>query len=465
MFLQLSEFTSRIVVMDFAQCALGVIMFFIFRHFSKIYIRRFLRSWSRSWLAFAVYMFCSSVNLAASASEGTVVSIILGFMAQLGCYSQIFLVLMGTYQLINERPIKRKTHQQVIIACVLLALVTVLAFNQNPDAIAGRYLLRIGTRTFIPACGFLFAGIVVWYHHKFTQGFGKNLLAVAFILYSIDQFIYFSIVIANLFSYRINVPEYFGLIDLLLISLMGLGKVMWLLENERHKLNNANKELDNFLYSTSHDLRSPIASILGITFLGKLELQEEKAREFMVLIEDRIKKLDVGIASILSLARSKKFGLKMEEIDFNLLLDDTILDVKFNKGASAVSLIYDRSAQNHFISDFHQMKIILGNLISNAVKYHNLDQPNPYIKVVFTKKEGHLEIDIEDNGQGISAENLPKIFDMFYRGADTKSTEGTGLGLYIVQEALNKIKGHITVKSDLGKGSIFTLHLENPEVD
>lgn len=449
--------------MDLAQCVLGLVIFFIFRHFSKIYIRRFLRSWSRSWMAFAVYMFCSALLLLISPVEGSALYVILGFLSQLGCYSQIFLVLMGTYQLINEKPIKRKTHQQVIIACVLLALVTVLAFNQNPDAIAGRYLLRIGTRTFIPACGFLFVGMVVWYHHKFTKGFGQKLLSIAFILYSFDQFIYFAIVIANLFGYRINVPEYFGLIDLLLIALMGIGKVMWLLENERYKLNAANKELDNFLYSTSHDLRSPIASILGITFLGKIELQEPRARDFMGMIEERIKKLDIGIASILSLTRSKKFDLKLEEIDFNQLLDETILDVKFNKGASAISLVYERSTQNHFISDFHQMKIILGNLISNAVKYHNLDQPNPIIKVVFTKKEGHLEIDVEDNGQGISPENLPKIFDMYYRA--NKSAEGTGLGLYIVQEALNKIKGSISVKSEYGKGSTFTLHLESPEVD
>jgi signal transduction histidine kinase len=412
-------------------------------------------------MAFAVYMLCSALIL--FTVDGSIINIILGFLAQLGCYSQIFLVLMGTYQLINDKPVKRKTHHQVIIVSILLALVTVLAFNQNPDAVAGRYLLRIGTRTFIPACGFLFVGIVVWYHHKFTKSFGQKLLSIAFILFSFDQFIYFAIVIANLFGYRINVPEYFGLIDLLLISLMGLGKVMWLLENERHKLNIANKELDNFLYSTSHDLRSPIASILGITFLGKMELQEERARSFMDMIEDRIKKLDMGIADILSLVRSKKFGIKLEEIDFNQLLDDTILDVKFNKGASAISLIYERSAQNHFISDFHQMKIILGNLISNAVKYHNVNQPNPYIKVTFTKKEGHIEIDVEDNGQGIAKENQQKVFEMFYRASN--STDGTGLGLYIVQEALNKIKGTISLESEFGKGSTFTLHLESPEVD
>ena len=70
-----------------------------------------------------------------------------------------------------------------------------------------------------------------------------------------------------------------------------------------------------------------------------------------------------------------------------------------------------------------------------------------------------MTISIEDNGKGISEKSLPKIFEMFYRAS--QDTEGTGLGLYIVKEALAKIKGSIEVKSELGKGSLFTIHLEN----
>ena len=178
----------------------------------------------------------------------------------------------------------------------------------------------------------------------------------------------------------------------------------------------------------------------------------------MGLIEDRIRKLDLVIADILSLARTKKFDVKMEEIDFNELLDDTIVDVKFNKGASAISLIYERSSDNSFISDYHQMKVILGNLISNAVKYHNINQPAPYIKVLFNKWGDRVEISVEDNGHGIPKESLAKVFDMFYRA--NANTEGTGLGLYIVQEALAKIKGKINLTSEFGKGSTFTVLLD-----
>lgn len=105
------------------------------------------------------------------------------------------------------------------------------------------------------------------------------------------------------------------------------------------------------------------------------------------------------------------------------------------------------------------MKIILNNLMANAVKYHNLNQPNPYIRVSFKRIKNVVEIAVQDNGQGIARENIPKIFDMFYRAS--KGTEGTGLGLYIVQEALTKINGIILVDSELGKGSTFKILLEN----
>jgi signal transduction histidine kinase len=238
-----------------------------------------------------------------------------------------------------------------------------------------------------------------------------------------------------------------------------MSMVMWFLEDERENLNRENKELDSFLSNTSHDLRTPIASILGLTYLGKIELQEEKARSFMNMIEERIRKLDLVIGDILSLSRSKKVDLKFEQLDFPKLLDETIADIRFNKGVSAIQLDYQEGPNDTFKSDYNQIKIILNNLMSNAVKYHNLNQPNPYIKVTFRRTRSNVEISIEDNGTGIEQDSIPKIFDMFYRASLT--TDGTGLGLYIVQEALVKINGTITVESELGRGSTFKVMLEN----
>jgi signal transduction histidine kinase len=240
---------------------------------------------------------------------------------------------------------------------------------------------------------------------------------------------------------------------------MGMSMVMWFLEDERENLNKENKELDSFLSSTSHDLRTPIASILGLTYLGKIELQEEKARSFMSMIEERIKKLDLVIGDILALSRSKKIDLKIEQLDFAKLLEETMADIRFNKGVSAIQLEYQPDPNHVFQSDYNQMKIILNNLMANAVKYHNLEQPNPYIRVSFKRVRNVVEIAVKDNGQGISRESIPKIFDMFYRASP--GTEGTGLGLYIIQEALIKIKGIVLVDSELGKGSTFKVVLDN----
>ena len=180
---------------------------------------------------------------------------------------------------------------------------------------------------------------------------------------------------------------------------------------------------------------------------------------FMGLIEDRIKKLDNVIGDILSLSRTKKFEVKIEPVRLRDLMDDVIADIKFNKNASEIKLDYQYDPTHVFQTDYGQMRLVLSNLLSNAIKYHNLNQSVPYIRVTFERFEDYVEIAVEDNGQGIPEESLSQIFEMFYRASI--NTEGTGLGLYIVNEALTKIKGSIVVESIVGKGSIFRVQLQD----
>lgn len=175
------------------------------------------------------------------------------------------------------------------------------------------------------------------------------------------------------------------------------------------------------------------------------------------MIEDRVKKLDLVIGDILQLSRTSKAEVKYEEIDFNALLVEVISDVKFNEGASKISLRYETKPTNRFFADYVQMKIILGNLISNAVRYHRVDQADPFIAVRFSSDENGITFEVEDNGEGIEQQHHEKIFEMFYRSSH--KTEGTGLGLYIVKEALNKVQGSISVSSQPGFGTTFTVKL------
>jgi signal transduction histidine kinase len=284
-------------------------------------------------------------------------------------------------------------------------------------------------------------------------------MLISFLSYGI-AYLYYSILgLLLLAGVSVSFPFFFGTLELTLICIIGLSMVIWLLEDERQRISKVNKELDSFLYSTSHDLRAPIASILGLTNLARLEIKDPTSKEFMKMIDDRVKKLDSVIGDILTLSRSKKVEIKMESIDFSELLKETTNELKFNEGASNINLIYEPNTVNIFWTDKAQMKIVLSNLIGNAVKYHNLNQPNPFIGVTFKRNNKVVEIAIEDNGLGIAKESLPKIFDMFYRA--TSTADGTGLGLYIVKEALSKINGTIRVTSEEGKGTVFTIALAN----
>jgi signal transduction histidine kinase len=455
----LSETSARLLFLYLAELVLALILFFIFQHFGKLYRRKFLYTWALSWLAFSIYILCTGIITIFLLKSLSPSRMILSAASQVSCFLQVIMILRGTYELIYEKAYNKRKFKLILLAFFIMALASVVAFSADPNDAPYRHLLRMGSRTLMVGGGFMLTGIVIWTSRKFSRGFGHRLLSISFIAYSGYHLYYFIILIVGAFDVQIPPPHFYGIVDVLLIAVMGMGMVMWLLEDERAKLEKANKELDRFLYSTSHDLRAPIASILGLTYLGKIEFKEDRARLFMDMIEERIKKLDLVISDILSLYRSKKIDLKIEPLNFNTLLEDTIADIKFSKGLSAIRLDYQSNADHIFLSDYNQMKIILSNLLANAVKYHRLDQANPFIRITFNRTDEKVEIGVEDNGQGIPRESIPKVFEMFYRAS--LDTEGTGLGLYIVKEALSKVKGTIAVRSEVGQGSLFAITLEN----
>jgi signal transduction histidine kinase len=454
----LPESPANYAYIYLAELILGILLFFVFRHFSQLYRRRFLYTWALSWLHFSIFMFSSAILLWWP-DPNSIIHIILNVISQFTCFLQVVMILRGTHEMVSEKAMSRRKFRQLFLLFLVISILTVVAYNEQPDDESQRHLLRLGSRTVTTGLGFLITGIVVWFHSKFSKGFGQRLLGTSCFLYSFYQLYIFLVLLLKAMTVDVGLPSFYGVTDVLLISLMGMSMVMWLLEDERQKLEKAHKELDRFLYSTSHDLRAPIASILGLTYLGKLEFGEEKARMFMGLIEERIKKLDGVISDILSLSRTKKFEVRIEPLRLRDLMDDVIADIKFNKNASSIKLDYQYDPTHVFRSDYGQMKIILCNLLGNAVKYHNLDQPNPYIKVTFERFEDYVEIAVADNGQGIPEDSLPQIFEMFYRASI--NTEGTGLGLYIVNEALTKVKGSIAVESTFGKGSTFRVQLDD----
>ncbi|MEY3451788.1 MAG: hypothetical protein RL711_1614, partial [Bacteroidota bacterium] len=112
-----------------------------------------------------------------------------------------------------------------------------------------------------------------------------------------------------------------------------------------------------------------------------------------------------------------------------------------------------------FVSDLKRIEIVFNNLISNAIKYHNIHQDFPLIKITITQNYKEAIIEISDNGIGVESNHIEHIFNMFYRASS--NSNGSGLGLYIVKDAISKLKGSIDVNSEIGKGTNFRITIPN----
>jgi signal transduction histidine kinase len=214
-------------------------------------------------------------------------------------------------------------------------------------------------------------------------------------------------------------------------------------------LRKTNKELDSFVYSVSHDLRAPIASVKGLLHLMKRERASKNVREYVDMIERRIDQQDVFIQEILDLSRNARLGLEQDPVVFESLLEEVFRQLQYFSHANKMEKEVRIDQAQPFICDYKRIKVIMNNLISNAMRYTNGKKPK--ITISASVSEETASIIVQDNGIGIDKEHLDKVFDMFYRATDTNA--GSGLGLYIVKETIDKLGGQIDLSSTKGKGT------------
>ncbi len=231
-----------------------------------------------------------------------------------------------------------------------------------------------------------------------------------------------------------------------------------LLEKNRD-LEKVNKELDSFVYRVSHDLRAPLTSILGLINLIKLEEDQEKLRYYFELQEKSVKKLDRFIKDIINLSRNSRLGVAIERIDFNKMAGDIFESQHYYDNHLKIEKRLVVNGEEPFYSDNQRLSIILSNLVSNSIKYANLSRKDAFVEIEVLVTTDQCVIKIRDNGIGIAPEYLNKIFTMFFRAS--QDDNGSGLGLYIVKETIDKLSGTIQVKSKLREGTSFTVTIPN----
>jgi len=220
-----------------------------------------------------------------------------------------------------------------------------------------------------------------------------------------------------------------------------------------------------FMRLTTHELRRPLSIFKGYVAmiesgeLGELPGEVHKAILKIAMSANEMAKLIDDLAAVGRLEEPDKV-LRRERYPVNQLIKDAIDAVRAEALAKRIAIIERIDPSRSTIQvDIDRMGVALQNLLSNAVKY---SPPESSVEVRVEPQRGALTIVVEDQGYGIPDEELPHIFNKYYRGGtpETQNTPGTGLGLYIVKQIAELHGGRVEVVSDRGKGSTFRLRLE-----
>ena len=233
------------------------------------------------------------------------------------------------------------------------------------------------------------------------------------------------------------------------------------LEESNKTLDKAVRELDRFVNSAFRDLSAPLKSILGLVNIAKLDDKDKNLQVHLNYIEDSIIKQEKVIKSLMQYSRNARQDLIFELTNLDELMDQIILELRYVPGSEYVKIMNDIPKEQHVQSDRQRLLMILKNLVSNSIKYRDLEKSDSFVKIRYEESKESWYMMVEDNGQGIASDQQIKVFDMFHRA--NEESEGSGLGLFIVREAVDRLESTITMKSKAKERSTFTL--EFPKIN
>lgn len=233
------------------------------------------------------------------------------------------------------------------------------------------------------------------------------------------------------------------------------------LRTQNEELRKINQELDSFVYSVSHNLRAPLMSVLGLLNLVQIE---NKKKDFALdgyfaMMQNSIHKLDETLREILDYSRNARSELNIEKVDLRKMISESFEKLKYIDGWDRIEKTIKLEGGAELYTDAYRLSLILNNLVSNAIKYHDRAKESSRIDIVAKITNDELELKLKDNGIGISDDLISRIFDMFFRA--TERSEGAGLGLYIVKETIDKLNGSVQVDSVFGMGTTFVVKIPN----
>lgn len=364
---------------------------------------------------------------------------------------------------------------------VLLISGGVLAFylNRKGKYTASTLTLFVLTNSFVylftsvdrPQDGMFFYYFITNSLSIILMGYGRLRLIVVLVLLTLAlailSYIYPVYIIPIPKNITREVEHMIFLINLI-VSLLFASYVLisvirenYLAENKlirnHQELKKINEELDRFVYSASHDMRAPLSSLLGLINVAEKSQSAEEKAMCLNMMRERIGVMEGFLKEITDYARNERSAVKPKSINVLEAINASLDELGFLSERNKISIVTHVDSELTVLTDEPRFIVILNNLISNAIKYYDSSKSQPSITIRASLHQNQFLLAIEDNGIGISHEHIHQIFNMFYRA--TTAAEGSGLGLYIVNETVQKLGGSISVQSEEGKGSTFTVQL------
>ena len=236
------------------------------------------------------------------------------------------------------------------------------------------------------------------------------------------------------------------------------------LQRSTAQLEVANKELEAFSYSVSHDLRAPLRAISGFVSILMEDYErvlDEEGKRICNIIHSNAIKMGQLIDDLLSFSRLIRSELHHSKVNMDSLVKSVISDFETNHDLSKKKLIVHDLPES--FGDANLLKQVWTNLISNAIKYSSKNE-NAQITIGSYPEKNELVYYITDNGVGFDMEYVHKLFGVFHRLHSVNEFEGTGVGLAIVQRIINRHQGRVWAEGEIGKGASFYFSLpDNPQ--
>jgi PAS domain S-box-containing protein len=222
------------------------------------------------------------------------------------------------------------------------------------------------------------------------------------------------------------------------------------------------KELDTFIYRSSHDLRGPITTLLGLADVALLDATDESSQEYFRDFHQVALKMEQTLDNLMAVTRIKENKITYTEVDPMSLVYAHLKSRHLEKFVKNAHLEVNISPDYHYCTDEALLNIILSHLLDNAFVFAK-PETQTAVSVDFSIKNGSICLKVSDNGIGITHEDMPFVFDLYFRGKNTQ--RGSGIGLYLVKSAIDKLNGTIGIESLPGKGTVVNITIPNKTLD